>query len=325
MAEGGTRKGLGVAAKAGVSIGLLALIAGQIDGAALAGRLAALPAALWGTGVAVLLALTALQGVRWWATLGVLGVSTPWPWTVRHSLTALMVNQALPGTVGGDAYRILGGVRNGIGWRMAVSGVIADRACGLLGLVAVALCGLAAFAGLDGDGVLTAGLVAVEGGLLAGIGLFLLAHRSPSRWVPGPLKGVLQMSADAWAVARRPGPAGGLLAASVANHLIFLWVLHLFARAMGMGLDVWVFFVVAAPVLLVAQIPVSIAGWGVREGAAAAAFALAGVPAEQAVSLAVATGLVQLLSGLAAGGLATIWKAASGPWSRRIPRRSRRP
>jgi uncharacterized membrane protein YbhN (UPF0104 family) len=50
--------------------------------------------------------------------------------------------------------------------------------------------------------------------------------------------------------------------------------------------------------LLSMVIPVTVAGWGVREGAAAVLWPLAGLPAEQGVALSIGYGLLVLLSSL---------------------------
>ena len=55
------------------------------------------------------------------------------------------------------------------------------------------------------------------------------------------------------------------------------------------------------PVLLVITIPVSIAGWGVREGAMVAALGLIGVPVEGAVVLSIMYGLLGLLPAIPGG------------------------
>ena len=63
-----------------------------------------------------------------------------------------------------------------------------------------------------------------------------------------------------------------------------------------MGLDLEVTFldclVLVPPVLLIMTIPISIGGWGVREGAMVALFGLIGVPGHGALALSVMFGLV---------------------------------
>ena len=48
-------------------------------------------------------------------------------------------------------------------------------------------------------------------------------------------------------------------------------------------------------------LPISIAGWGVREQAMVTAFALIGVPGEGALALSILFGLIALLFGLPGG------------------------
>ncbi len=56
-----------------------------------------------------------------------------------------------------------------------------------------------------------------------------------------------------------------------------------------------------SPALLVTTLPISIAGWGVREGAMVAAFSLVGVPVEGALVLSILFGLLILLISLPGG------------------------
>ncbi len=53
--------------------------------------------------------------------------------------------------------------------------------------------------------------------------------------------------------------------------------------------------------LLAMVIPVTVAGWGLREGVAAVLWPLAGLPVEQGVALSVGYGLTILLSSLPGG------------------------
>ena len=59
--------------------------------------------------------------------------------------------------------------------------------------------------------------------------------------------------------------------------------------------------VLMPPVLLLMTIPISIAGWGVREQAMVSAFALIGISGEGALALSIMFGLVSLFMGLPGG------------------------
>jgi hypothetical protein len=64
-------------------------------------------------------------------------------------------------------------------------------------------------------------------------------------------------------------------------------VLALFALARGLsiGLTLWHSLLLIPPVLFLSMLPISVAGWGVREGAMIVALALVGVPASSSVAL----------------------------------------
>jgi hypothetical protein len=86
---------------------------------------------------------------------------------------------------------------------------------------------------------------------------------------------------------------------AVANILFFAIILW----GMGIDLSLAVACAVLVPAILeIAMLPISIAGWGVREGATVVAFGALGLPAHQAIGSSVAFGLmvagVSLLGGV---------------------------
>ena len=76
-----------------------------------------------------------------------------------------------------------------------------------------------------------------------------------------------------------------------------------FILAAGLGLEVSLLdcIVLIPPILLVLSIPISIGGWGVREGAIVWGFALVGVPNDAALALSLLFGVVGLVVSLPGG------------------------
>jgi len=70
------------------------------------------------------------------------------------------------------------------------------------------------------------------------------------------------------------------------------------ARAIGIGRPAAELLPLIPPVLLAMAIPLSVAGWGVREGAAALVWLLAGLPPAEGVAISVVYGVVVLVSSL---------------------------
>ena len=83
-----------------------------------------------------------------------------------------------------------------------------------------------------------------------------------------------------------------------ANLAVLVWLLGL-----GLGAPVTLIdcLVLVPPVVLVATMPISIAGWGAREVAMITVFGLIGVPAAQATALSVLFGISTVLIALPGG------------------------
>jgi hypothetical protein len=68
------------------------------------------------------------------------------------------------------------------------------------------------------------------------------------------------------------------------------------ARAIGVSTPLTALLPLVAPVLMTMLVPVTVAGWGVREAAAAALWSLAGLSAEEGAAVSVTYGLLVLVS-----------------------------
>ena len=71
--------------------------------------------------------------------------------------------------------------------------------------------------------------------------------------------------------------------------------------ALGLPMGLLDYFLLVPLVFLVALLPISFAGWGLRETGAVGLFGLAAVPAEAALLLSVLFGLLQLVSAIPSG------------------------
>ena len=90
---------------------------------------------------------------------------------------------------------------------------------------------------------------------------------------------------------------------SSCNHLLRVAIVLCLAFALGIWLSPLDAFVLVPSALLIAMVPISLAGWGVREVVFIQAFSLAGVVSSQALALSLLYGLVGLITGLLGGGV----------------------
>jgi uncharacterized membrane protein YbhN (UPF0104 family) len=88
---------------------------------------------------------------------------------------------------------------------------------------------------------------------------------------------------------------------SVAGHCISGIAIYLTALSLGVGLSLVLIVSVTACMLLIVMIPVSLAGWGVREASLIALLVPLGVNSEDALLIGVLFGLMSLVSALPGG------------------------
>ena len=78
----------------------------------------------------------------------------------------------------------------------------------------------------------------------------------------------------------------------------YIGVFLLCARAIGVDRPLPELWVLVPPVLMAMAIPLSVAGWGLREGAAALVWILAGLSASEGVAISLVYGAIVMLSSL---------------------------
>jgi glycosyltransferase 2 family protein len=89
-----------------------------------------------------------------------------------------------------------------------------------------------------------------------------------------------------------------IVLASVLMQFCNVFALFVLARASGVSLDFVATTAVALPALLIAAMPIAIAGWGVREGAMIVGYGLFGVAPAAALAVSIAFGIAMLLVSL---------------------------
>ncbi len=300
-----TRSALGAAARRRAPIALrvatpmalLAFVWWAADGA---GALARLRAAdpRW-----ILLALAAanmqiiLSAWRWRVTAAALGLRIGASTAAGEYYLAQWINQTVPGGVIGDAARAAR-LRSQAGLARSAQSVVLERLAGQLALVAVTLAALAVALALPGGLDWPAGAVgaALAAAAVVGLGLFMARRRLRglvSRWpaVAG-LARAARRGLTAPAVWPRQVALG--LAIVACNLATFAFC----ARATGTALSLEAVLTVVPLVLTAMVLPASIAGWGWREGAAAALFPIAGALPDAGLAASVCFGIVILLAAL---------------------------
>lgn len=247
--------------------------------------------------LAVAHAQIVLAALRWKLTAGRLGQHLPAGWAIGEYYLAQLVNQTLPGGVVGDAGRAIR-ARGQADMLRSGQAVVIERMLGQIALLAVTFCGMA-FTTLGPGGLFLPPDLARTPLALMGAVLLIAAVAIILRWIaPRIVSGF-------GAALRRATLAPGIWQRQLALGLAIvgcnLATFALCARATGTHLPL-VAVVTLVPLILTAMVlPVSVGGWGLREGAAGALFPLAAATPEAGVAASIAFGAVILLASLPGG------------------------
>ncbi len=285
--------------KAGVSAGVVAFIITRIDLGALFGSVRSIGFASIVAAIGISFLQNILCTYRWiWIQGAVSRRFEFWP-GLRTNYAALCIGQCLPSFVGGDAYRMYWLYTLGHPAAQAVRGVVIDRVSAFLALILMLGVSVPWLLMRFDD---TAALGAMWTILLAGLGgcvLVFSADLVPQEWRRWRLLVELAtLASTARKVLLSPGQGLRVVGVSVAIHTLTALAMLLFSRDMELPLLFLDCFAVIPLLMLIAAMPISIAGWGVREGVMVAALSLLGIEASQAVAVALLLGCMALFSGV---------------------------
>jgi glycosyltransferase 2 family protein len=258
--------------------------------------------------VFIFIAQTMVGALRWHKIVGRCEGPEKSPFTVpnaiRYNFIAAFFNQTLPSTIGGDAVRIWLLGRDQGGWRPAAYSVLIDRFIGVLVLaLLVILCMPWSFA-LIGDiagriALLIVGFGSVAA-CLAFIALGFIRWPWLERW---RLTRELVAAASTARAVFSSQSSGPIIAYSLLNHFMSVTAAWCLAKSLAAPLEWSQALLLILPVLLIATIPLSIAGWGTRETAMVLAFGYAGLPEGDGLVVSILMGIAMFAVGLAGGAL----------------------
>lgn len=287
---------------------VLAAILIWVDGAELGERVRNLSPGWVLAAMVITVMQVALSAWRWRFTAARLGMRLPFRRALTEYYLAGFLNQVLPGGVVGDVTRAWRHAAQDVPTGRAIRAVILERASGQIIMTGVALASLAVVAvrmmdaGGTEEGTILRGWLAAGGVVVAALGLVgVVTYRLLQRRLRGEIRRAI--------LAPRALPIQ--LGSSTLVVATYLAVYLAAARAVGVDTSLAVLLPLVAPVLVAMLIPVTVAGWGVREGAAALVWAAVGLSASEGVAISVAYGLLVFLAALP-GAMVLVW----GPLSR---------
>ena len=301
-----SKKSLALALKFLVSGLLIWFLVSKVDLAAAKARIVEIDPTMLAAAIVVVLVQLAVGGIRWEAVLTAIGAPLGHARAILFFYIGVFFSQVLPSSVGGDAVRIYKAYRAGLGLKSAVNGVLLERAVTVVALVILVIATQPWFASRIGHErwlvqVLPA-LALLATGAAGGLALLMVLDRLPQslkRW--RVVRGLGHLALDARRVFLSVRHLPRVLAWGLVTHVNISFAVFLLATGLALKVTWLDCLVLVPPVLLVTTLPISIAGWGVREAATVVAFGLVGVPEDGALVLGFMLGVIGIVVGVPGG------------------------
>lgn len=249
--------------------------------------------------IAILLQIlsTYLAAYRWQLIMQMLNFKEDLSFYVKSYFKGTYFNQILPSSIGGDAVRMIELSALGYDKKDVVFGVSVDRVLGLIGLLVLNFFSNILFFGAFPLWLYQLiNLITVT----ALVGFLLLFFINNIRFIK-EIKGVNLFYRLAIRLNNLYHSKITLfkhILISVLVQLISVLVIYAVALSIEVKITLDLFLIAIPPIFLLTIIPISLAGWGVREGAMVGIFMLIGADKEEILALSIIYGLLLMISAL---------------------------
>lgn len=296
-----------------LTLAILGTIAWKLDFSVALHTLAGAAPTSIAVGLAVALVQAACAAGRLGTVVGIFGRRLPLRDSLRVTLEGIFFGQTFLSFVGADALRIWRIRRCGLPLEKATAAITLDRLIGTIVNHGLLLASLPWLLGAITSTMVRVGLLMLAVAGVAGTALVLvlgylrgrtrLMDRLPRRAASNR---AVRLLVEASTVGRHILSARAPVAAAVLFSIVILSInsLIFFVVLIGFGVAPATAFgcaLLVPAVLEIAMLPISIAGWGVREGVVIVAFGALGVPSEIAFGTSVTFALIGMALGLVGG------------------------
>jgi uncharacterized protein (TIRG00374 family) len=262
-----------------------------------------------------------LNALRWLLVARICQLHIPWGRSFSWTMIGHFFNQIFPSSVGGDVVRgVLAG--RGIGDMGGIcSSIVLERIVGFIALLTLIAIAQPVLIARSNDRSLSQlAFIAVLLGITSVIAASILAKVS-SQYFSGRIQAAARrFFGDTRRLMCSPLLTCSALMVAFVMHISNLLLIAFVANHLGANVSLLDVLVVVPTIVLIASLPVSIGGWGVREAALAIGFAGLGQPASAGVATSLIIGLANLVSSLPGAG-AWSWLSPAERSSCGMPKR----
>lgn len=291
-----------LAIKSAISLGLIVVVSWKLDFAAVWDKSRQLSGTLILAVVLMFVVQTVVAAWRWWVILRHHHLAIRLLTAVRISFIGAFFNQLLPSSIGGDVARAWYVYRYGYSKGIAVITVLSDRIYGmlLLACLAIILLPVLVYFSISSEALVVVGvlILAASAALMAAFWLDRLPAWT-QRWAV--IRHLGSLSEATRAITADTRTLVPILGLSFLIHAITILATLVLLTAVAPQHNLLLCAALVPVITLMAMVPVSIAGWGVRESVMIYGLGLANVPREAALIVSILVGLSLAAVGVLGG------------------------
>jgi len=266
--------------------------------------------------VLLLLLQCVVASIRWEWIIRVMGYFFPFTAALKAWLIGYFLGQGFPSTIGQDAFRAIRLRNIGVPTSISIEIIVMDRFTGVVALVLLAALTLPVFFSLASDSAPLWPVALVIGCGILGTGLLFSTISMPKQLARFKIAALIsRFRSNLKRLAGSPNNLLWTFLPALVAHLLTVLAAYIIAWDGGTRIGFLQCLAIIPPAIFVSLIPISIAGWGIREGSIVAAGLLIGIPSADALFMSVMLGLGFLVVGLI-GGVVWLVTGARRPMSR---------
>ena len=237
-----------------------------------------------------------IASLRWFKILNYLNITLSYKKCAAYTWAGMFFSQALPSSLGGDAYKIFQIKTLGHSYKGAFCSVVSDRLFGLIGVITLILMFPFAALAIGHQKILGFEIKFLMYAALACMLLYFFFVKALKNFQNSYHFSKVYQLFDRLLLFKAPVKTLCLIVTSSflihsITILIFLAIVHSFS----IGIPLVLYLILIPSMVLVTILPISLAGWGVREGFFVYTFGQFGVDNATSISISIIYGLLVLI------------------------------
>ncbi len=234
---------------------------------------------------------------RWYLIMKNLVFNEKNSFYIKSYFKGMFFNQVLPSSIGGDAVRIIELSAKGYDKKDAFYGIFVDRVIGLVGLLVLNIIANFAFYGIFPIWFFQLiNIISIIGiiGFIVMMNLDKFTFIKDLKFINLFYRLGLRLN-DLY---QKKSMLYTHIFISIIVHIFSVLTIYMIALSVDVNLPFYIYLVAIPPIFLLTIIPISLAGWGVREGAMVGVLMLVGAQNEKILAISIIYGIILILSSL---------------------------